>query len=68
MQNICLYRWCGTMLQLNPERINDRVHQVQRELTKKGLREAQPSENPDLVVRYWANSQVQVNVAATGNA
>ncbi len=56
------------MLQLNPELINDRVHRaVQRELTKKGLREVQPSENPDLVVRYWANSQVQVNVAATGN-
>jgi hypothetical protein len=45
------------MLQLNPELINDRVHRaVQRELTKKGLREVQPSENPDLVVRYWANS------------
>jgi len=56
------------MLQLNPELINDRVHRaVQRELTKKGLREVQPSENPNLVVRYWANSQVQVNVAATGN-
>ncbi len=55
------------MLQLNPELINDRVHRaVQRELTKKGLREVQPSENPDLVVRYWANSPVQVNVAATG--
>lgn len=55
------------MLQLNPELINDRVHRaVQRELTKNGLREVQPSENPDLVVRYWANSQVQVNVAATG--
>ena len=39
------------MLQLNPELINDRVHRaVQRELTKKGLREVQPSENPDLVV------------------
>ena len=56
------------MLQLNPELINDRVHlAVQRELTTKGLREVQPSENPDLVVRYWANSQVQINVAATGN-
>jgi Domain of unknown function (DUF4136) len=53
------------MLQLNPELINDRVHRaVQRELPKKGSREVQPSENPDLVVRYWANSQVQVNVAA----
>jgi len=38
------------MLQLNPELINDRVHRaVQRELTKKGLREVQPSENPELV-------------------
>ncbi len=56
------------MLQLNPELINDRVHRaLRRELTKKGLREVQPNESPDLVVRYWANSQVQVNVAATGN-
>jgi hypothetical protein len=56
------------MLQLNLELINDRVHRaVQRELTKKGLREVPPSENPDLVVRYWANSQVQVHVAAAGN-
>ena len=50
------------------ELINDRVDRgVQRELTKKGLREVQPNERPDLVVRYWANSQVQVHVAATGN-
>ena len=56
------------MMQLNPELINDRVHRaVQRELNKKGLREVQPDENPDLVVRYWASSQVQLNVAATGN-
>jgi hypothetical protein len=56
------------MLQLNPELINDRVHRaLRRELTKKGLREVQPNESPDLVVRYRANSQVQVNVAATGN-
>jgi hypothetical protein len=56
------------MMQLNPELINDRVHRaVQRELNKKGLREVQPTENPDLVVRYWASSQVQLNVAATGN-
>jgi Domain of unknown function (DUF4136) len=56
------------MMQLNPELINDRVHRaVQRELSKKGLREVQPNENLDLVVRYWASSQVQLNVAATGN-
>jgi hypothetical protein len=47
------------MLQLNLELINDRVHHaMQRELTKKEFCEAQPGENPDLVVRYWANSQV----------
>ena len=47
------------MLQLNPELINDRVHRaVQRELTKKGLREVQPRESPDLVVRYWAKQSV----------
>jgi hypothetical protein len=56
------------MLQWNPELINDRVHRaVQRELTRKGLREVQPNANPDLAVRYWANSQVQVNVATTDN-
>jgi hypothetical protein len=53
---------------LNPELINDRVHRaLRRELTKQGLREVQANESPDLVVRYWANSQVQVHVAATGN-
>lgn len=56
------------MLQLNPELINDRVHRaLRRELTKKGLREVQANESPDPVVRYWANSQVQVHVATTGN-
>ena len=46
------------MLQLNPELINDRVHRaVQRELTKKGLREVPPSQNPDLLVRYWATAR-----------
>ena len=56
------------MLQLNPQLINDRVHRaVQREMGKKGLREVQANEDPDLVVRYWANSQTKLNVAATGN-
>jgi hypothetical protein len=50
------------------ELINDRVHRaLRRGLTTKGLRECSRNESPDLVVRYWANSQVQVNVAATGN-
>jgi len=56
------------MMQLNPQLINDRVHRaVEREMTKKGVREVQPNENPDLAVRYWANSQTHLNVAATGN-
>jgi Domain of unknown function (DUF4136) len=56
------------MLQLNPELINDRVHRaVTREMTAKGLREVQSSDNPDLVVRYWANSSTQVNFGVLGN-
>lgn len=51
------------MLQLNPDLIKDKVHQIaSSELIKKGLREVQPNENPDLVVRYWANSQQNLNV------
>ena len=56
------------MMQLNPDLIRNRIHRsATRELTKKGLREVQPGENPDLVVRYWANSTQQVNVAVLGN-
>jgi hypothetical protein len=56
------------MLQLNPELISNRVHRaVTRELTAKGLREVNPEENPDLVVRYWANSSTQINVSAMTN-
>jgi len=41
-------------MQLNPELLNNRMHRaVVRELTAKGLREVQPEENPDIVVRYW---------------
>ena len=57
-----------TMLQLDPQLMYDRIHQtVSRELTKKGLREVQPGQNPDLVVRYWVNPSSQVNVATMGN-
>jgi Domain of unknown function (DUF4136) len=56
------------MMQLNPDLINNRIHRsVTRELAKKGLREVQPGEKPDLVVRYWANSSQQVNVSTLGN-
>jgi len=55
-------------MQLNPDQLNDRIHRaVTRELTAKSLREVRPEENPDLVVRYWANSQKDVNVAASTN-
>jgi uncharacterized protein DUF4136 len=53
-------------LQLNPDQLNDRIHRsVVGELTAKGLREVPPEENPDLVVRYWVNSQKDVDVASS---
>ena len=56
------------MLQLNPDLINIRIHRmVVRELEKKGLHEVNPNQSPDLVVRYWASSESQVNVAVMGN-
>ena len=56
------------MMQLNPDLINTRIHRmVVRELEKKGLREVNPDQNPDLVVRYWANSESRVDVAVMGN-
>ena len=55
-------------LQLNPNQLNDRIHRVvTRELTAKGLCEVSPEENPDLVVRYWANSQKDSDVATNAN-
>jgi Domain of unknown function (DUF4136) len=55
-------------IQLNPELIENRMHHaVSRELDKRGLREVRADENPDLVVRYWANSSTQVDVAVAGN-
>jgi uncharacterized protein DUF4136 len=56
------------MIQLNPDLINIRLHHmVVRELEKKGLHEVNPGQNPDLVVRYWANPETQVDVAVMGN-
>ena len=53
-------------MQLNPDLLNNRIHRaVSRELTAKGLHEVTPEENPDLVVRYWANSQKNFDVAAS---
>lgn len=53
--------------QLNPEFITDRVHAgVAQALTKRGLTEVKPDQNPDLMVRYWANSQSGVVMPAAG--
>jgi hypothetical protein len=55
-------------IQLNPDLINIRFHRmVVRELEKKGLHEVNPGQNPDLIVRYWANPETQVNVTVMGN-
>jgi uncharacterized protein DUF4136 len=55
------------MFPVNPDLISERVHRaVSRELTAKGVREVQPTQNPDLVVRYWANPSSQVNVSTMG--
>jgi Domain of unknown function (DUF4136) len=54
-------------MQLNPEMLNNRIHRaVVRELTGKGLREVQPEDNPDLVVRYWV--EAESNAQLTGTA
>jgi Domain of unknown function (DUF4136) len=51
------------MLQLNPDLLNNRIHRaVVRELTAKGLREVQPEENADLVVRYWVEAESNAQV------
>lgn len=56
------------MLQLDPDVMDDRIHHaINQELSKKGLREVQLGQRPDLVVRYWANPSQQVNVTTMGN-
>ena len=55
-------------MQLNPELLNNRIHRaVVRELTGKGLREVQPEENPDLVVRYWVQAESTAQVTGTAH-
>ena len=55
-------------MQMNPDLLGNRIHRsVTRELTTKGLREVTPEENPDLVVRYWVDTQVDANVS-TGSS
>src|SRR6266478_3188655 len=55
-------------IQMNPDLINIRFHHmVVRELEKTGLHEVNFGQNPDLIVRYWANPETQVDVAVMGN-
>ena len=56
------------MMPLNPDQIHDEIHAaVTRELTKRGLKEVNPNQHPDLAVRYWVNTQAQGNYAPTGD-
>ncbi len=55
-------------LQLNPDLLNDRIHRaITRELTAKGLREVQPDQNPDLVVRYWVEAEADAHLTGTAH-
>lgn len=50
-------------LQLNPDQLSNQIHRsVVRELTSKGLREVQLQDNPDLVVRYWVETENETGV------
>ena len=55
-------------LQLNPDQLNNQIHRaVTRELTSKGIQEVTPEQNPDLVVRYFVESQIGIDVATNTN-
>jgi hypothetical protein len=50
-------------MQLSPDQLNNQIHRsVVRELTAKGLREVQSESHPDLVVRYWIETQSESGV------
>ena len=54
--------------QLDPNLISNQVHAgVSRALTQRGLKEVRPDQQPDLVVRYMANSQSKLVSAAVGD-
>jgi hypothetical protein len=54
--------------QLNPNYITDRVHEgVAKALMERGLKEVKQDQQPDLVVRYWANSQSAIVSPAAGS-
>jgi len=52
---------------LNPDRIKNDVHaEVAKALIARGLREVTPDQQPDLVVRYSANSQSKIVTGGLG--
>jgi Domain of unknown function (DUF4136) len=54
--------------QLDPNLISNQVHAgVSKALTQRGLKEVRPDQQPDLVVRYLANSQSKLATAAVGD-
>jgi len=54
--------------QLNPDFITNKVHEgVSQALIERGLKEVKADQQPDLVVRYWANSQSQIVSSAAGD-
>jgi hypothetical protein len=54
--------------QLDPDLISNQVHAgVAKALTQRGLKEVKPDQQPDLVVRYMANSQSKLVSAAVGD-
>jgi hypothetical protein len=54
--------------QLDPNLISNQVHAgVTKAMTQRGLKEVKPDQQPDLVVRYMANSQSKLVSAAVGD-
>jgi hypothetical protein len=54
--------------QLDPNLISNQVHAgVSKALTQRGLKEVRADQQPDLVVRYMANSQSKLVSAAVGD-
>ena len=56
------------MMQVNPNQLRDTIHNaVSNALTQRGLKEVARDQNPDLVVRYLAEGNSQVNYAGEDN-
>ncbi|HWO29215.1 MAG TPA: DUF4136 domain-containing protein [Candidatus Acidoferrum sp.] len=56
------------MMQLNPHQLRDTIHDsVSRALTQRGLKEVRRDQNPNLVVRYLAESNAQLNYTGGDN-